>query len=87
MDMLREAGKCECILIRTALSFLEGFAVAHINLGSCQSSSDQLTNVLTSGGKLSQNIKQTTFAVCSSLEYYLQQRVLENVLNIEEGRI
>lgn len=56
-----------CILIRTALSLLEDFAFAHINLGSCQSSPDQLTNVLTSGGKLSQNIKQTTFAFCSSL--------------------
>lgn len=40
-----------CILIRAALSFLEGFALVHINLGSCQSSPDQLTNVLTSGGK------------------------------------
>lgn len=40
------------ILIRTALSFLEGFAFAHIHLGSCQSSPDQLTNVLTSGGKV-----------------------------------
>lgn len=48
-----------CILIRAALSFLEGFAFAHINLGSCQSFPDQLTNVLTSGGKLSQNIKYT----------------------------
>lgn len=56
-----------CALIRTALSFLEGFAFAHINLGSRQSSPDQSTNVLTSEGKLSQNIKQTTIAVCSSL--------------------
>lgn len=55
------------ILIRLLLSFLEGSAFTHINLGSGQSSPDHLANVLTSGGKLSQNIKQTTFAICTSL--------------------
>lgn len=37
-----------CISIRRALSFLEGFTFLHINLGFCQSPSDQSADVLTS---------------------------------------
>lgn len=37
------------------------FSSPHINLSSCQSSLDQSTNVLTSGAKLSRNIKRATF--------------------------
>lgn len=61
---------CMCILIRAALSFLEGFALAHINLGSRQSSPDQLTNVLTSGGKSFHIFRlHFLFAAASSSRY------------------
>lgn len=76
-----------CILIRTVLSFLEGFTFAHINLGSCQSSL-QISRLMCwqveeSYRRIS-NRPHLPSAAASSTK---SNCVCENVLNIKEGRI